>query len=63
MYPLYFVHVTQCVFSKLMQDEDGNTPLIRACLGGHVETARVLVEHRANVDQQNNVSSRIPYGG
>ena len=55
----HFMHVTQCVFSKLMQDEDGYSPLIRACREGHVETARVLVEHRANVDQQNNVSSII----
>ena len=41
-----------------MQDEDGDTPLIKVCRGGHVETARVLVEHGANVDQQNNVSSK-----
>jgi ankyrin repeat protein len=52
----HFVHVTQCVFSKLMQDEDGDTPLIIACRWGHVETARVLLDHGANVDQQNNVS-------
>ena len=51
------MHVTQCVFSKLMQDVSGNTPLIMACREEHVETARVLVGHRANVDQQNNVSS------
>ena len=44
-----------------MQDGDGNTPLIRACREGHVETARVLVEHRANVDQQNNVSNIIQW--
>ena len=49
-----------CVL-KLMQDEDGDTPLIRACRGGHVETARVLIEHRANVDQQNDVSSIIQW--
>ena len=55
------VHVTQCVFSKLIQDEDGDTPLIMACRYGHVETARVLLEHRANVDQQNNVSSVIQW--
>ena len=42
-----------------MQDESGDTPLIQSCRRGHVETARVLVEHRANVDQQNNVSSII----
>ena len=53
------MHVTQCVFSKLMQDEDGDTPLIMACQGGHVETARVLLKHRANVDQQNNVSTVV----
>ena len=44
-----------------MQDEYSNTPLIVACTEGHVETARVLVEHRANVDQQNNVSSIIQW--
>ena len=55
------MHVTQCVFSKLMQDEDGDTPLITACRRGHVEIARVLLEHRANVDQQNNVSSVIQW--
>ena len=53
----HFVHVTQCVFSKLMQGEDGNTPLIDACQLGHVETVRVLLKHGANVDKQNNVSS------
>ena len=52
------MHVTQCVFSKLMQDRDGDSPLIMSCQKGHAETARALVEHRANVDQQNNVSSR-----
>ena len=55
----HFVCVTRCVFSKLMQDKDGDTPLIQACYGGYIETARVLVEHGANVDQQSNVSSRI----
>ena len=54
-----FVYVTQCVFSKLMQDEGGNTPLIQACQRGHVETARVLLKHGAKVDQQDNVSSII----
>ena len=42
-----------------MQNMYGDTPLINACRDGHVKTARVLVEHRANVDQQNNVSSII----
>jgi ankyrin repeat protein len=40
-----------------MQDEDGDTPLIQACYYGHVETARVLLDHRASVDQQDNVST------
>ena len=44
-----------------MQDRGGDTPLINACLRGHVETARVLLDHGANVDQQNNVSSIIPW--
>jgi ankyrin repeat protein len=41
-----------------MQDEGGDTLLIKACRCGHVETARVLLDHGANVDQQNNVSRR-----
>ena len=38
-----------------MQNEYGDTALFGACRGGHVETARVLLDHRANVDLQNNV--------
>ena len=45
------------MFSKLMQDENGDTALIKACEGGHFETARVLLDYGANVDQQNIVSS------
>ena len=45
-----------CVL-KHIQDESGNTALIKACYGGHVETARVLLDHGADVDHQNNVSS------
>jgi ankyrin repeat protein len=54
---MYILHVTQCVFSKLMQDEDGNTALIMACQRGHVETARVLLDHGAATDYQNKVNS------
>ena len=54
----HFVHGTQCMFSKLVQDESGTTALIQACERGHVETARVLLDHGANVDHQNNVSCR-----
>jgi ankyrin repeat protein len=53
------VHATQCVFSKLMQDVYGNTALINACQHGHVETARVLLDHGAVTDYQNKVKSLI----
>jgi ankyrin repeat protein len=46
------LHVTQYVF---VQDEIGDTALINACQGGHIETARVLLDHGANVDYQNKV--------
>ena len=38
-----------------MQNEYGDAALIGACQGGHVETARVLLDYGANVDLQNNV--------
>ena len=37
------------------QNKYGDTALIKACQGGHVETARVLLDHGANVDYQNKV--------
>ena len=43
------------MFSKLMQDVNGNTALMEACQRGHVETAMVLLDHGAIVDQQNKV--------
>ena len=46
------------MFSKFMQDGDGNTALITACRGGHVEEARILLNHGANIDHQNHVSSK-----
>ena len=51
------MHGTQCVFSKLMQDNRGYTALILACRRGHVETARILLDYDTNIDHQNNVSS------
>ena len=51
------MHGTWCVFSKLMQDDVGNTALILACQCGHVETARILLDSGTNIDHQNNVSS------
>ena len=41
-----------------MQDVNGNTALIQACRWGRVETAMVLLDHGAIVDQQTDVSSR-----
>ncbi len=51
------LHEIQCVFSKLMQDGDGNTALIMTCERGCVETARVLLDHGANVDYRNKVKA------
>ena len=42
-----------CMSSKLMQDAE--SALITACQWGHVETARVLLDHGAIVDRQNKV--------
>ena len=42
-------------FIQLVQDDEGNTALIQACQGGHVKTARVLLDHGANVNYQNKV--------
>jgi ankyrin repeat protein len=39
----------------LPQNEWGSTALSHACAGGHVETARVLLDHGAHVDQQDKV--------
>ena len=52
------MHGTQCMFSKLLQDVYGDTALIQACRDGFIETARVLLDHGANVDHQNNVSNK-----
>ena len=49
------MHGTQCVFSKLMQDKNGDTALIEAREGGYVETSRVLLDHGAIVDHHNKV--------
>ena len=51
--PEHFVHGTECVFSKFIQDEYGDTALIQACRRGQVETVRVLLDHGVNVDYQN----------
>ena len=38
-----------------MQGNTGNRALIRACLIGDIEAARILLDHGANVDYQNKV--------
>ena len=42
-----------------MQNDDHNTALIKACEEGHAETARMLLDHGANVNQQNEVRKLI----
>jgi ankyrin repeat protein len=44
--------MTQYVF---MQDDIGDIALINSCQGGHVETARVLLDHGAATDHRNKV--------
>ena len=41
----------------LSQNEWGNMALSLACAGGYIETARVLLDHRAYVNYQNKVKS------
>ena len=44
-----------------LQDKYGDTALIKASGQGYVEAARVLLDHGANIDHQNNiVSARQP---
>jgi ankyrin repeat protein len=47
------------MFSKLIQSNNGNTALIEACERGHVETARVLLDHGAATDYRNKVKSTV----
>ena len=55
---LYPEHLIQCVFLKLVQDENGNTALIYTCGNGYVEITRVLLVGAAKSNVQNNVSNR-----
>ena len=48
------MHWTWCV-SNNIQDYDGNTALIEASQNGHAETAKVLLNHGANIHYQNRV--------
>ena len=42
-----------------MQDEYGETALAAACIYGHVATAALLIEKKANVNFQNKVKSTV----
>ena len=58
---VYGIH-DQYVFSKLTQwnwRSRGYTALIEACRHGHVETARVLLDHGTNIDHQNKVEKNV----
>ena len=41
------------------QEDDGNTALCMACANGQAETARVLLNHGANLDYQNMVHTGL----
>ena len=38
-----------------VQNEEGRTALIGACRNGHIDTARVLLDHGAIIDFQDKV--------
>ena len=38
-----------------MQKECDDTPLMVACMKGHIDTAKVLVDHGAIIDDSNSV--------
>ena len=40
---------------KSLQSDDHNTALMKACRPGHADTVKVLLEHGAIVNQQNEV--------
>ena len=45
--------------SYAFQVEEGGNALIEACKKGHTTTARVLIDHGAIIDFQNEVKTRI----
>ena len=46
----------------ITQDEWGSTALRRACIGGHVETATLLINKEAAVNYLNKVINHYNYG-
>ena len=56
---MYYYGCCGVVFlSKIMypmQQKRGDTPLIVACLTGHIDTAKVLLDHGAIIDHPNMV--------
>lgn len=41
-------------------DDDGLTPLLAACIGGCLDSAKLLIEHGANVNHANRTSRYTP---
>ena len=46
-----------CPFMTLLQD--GWTPLLFACSGGHKEVVEILIKHGAELDMKNKVLSLL----
>ena len=58
MYYIYGISVPSLLIEStdsMIQDYDGNTALIEASQNGHVETAKVLLNHGANIHYRNGV--------
>ena len=42
------------------QTKNGNTPLMKAAINGHVECVKILLEKGANVDKKKTRRMRLP---
>ena len=45
-----------CIPVKVQHMQDGRSPLVTACSGGHSETARLLIDNGAEVNKIDTVS-------
>ena len=54
----WYLHVIMCVAFQLIQNFFKETALFNACRCGHAETAKVLLDHGAIVDYQDEVRVR-----